>query len=424
MIVHRRPSANTAVCWAGIVAVAACCVALVAAPSISLQPGRSQDIRIGRNVRVNAASSVPLVEPHVSANPSDPAHLVGAAIVADPALAFGPNQRCAAFASRDGGQTWQWHDFDVTECADPWVAVTPRGHAVIAVLGKYVHARDRTRVALLVFHSGDGGATWPDRPAELGFGHDHPTLAADPSSSGRTVYVVSGKGLKQGGQQRWGVLVAASRDGGRSFGPPVVTLPSNLNLNAETPAVLSDGALMVSFTDFERNAPGTGKGVPLDQPRAWALRSDDGGRTFSVPLFVGEWCAARGWSSLTVDASRGSLRDATYFACRVQAAVIAVSSTRDHGETWGTPVRVQGAETAQVLRRDLPAVAVNAKGIVGLAWVDTRQGPTGVCHEVRFSASVNGGRAFLTDRKVSDADSCPGEAENGAAFRRWPRGGD
>src|SRR5260221_5803405 len=101
MIVRQRPAANTAVCWAGIVAVAACCVALVAAPSISLQPGRSQDIRIGRNVRVNAASSVPLVEPHVSANPSDPAHLVGAAIVADPGPALGPNSPRAA-VSRPG----------------------------------------------------------------------------------------------------------------------------------------------------------------------------------------------------------------------------------------------------------------------------------------------------------------------------------
>lgn len=140
-------------------------------------------------------------------------------------------------------------------------------------------------------------------------GHDHPTIAIDTSSPARAnwVYVVSGRGLRVDGHERSSVFVARSTDGGKTFGEPVTIVPSNLNLNAEVPIVMSDGALIASFSDFQRNvdnfAPGRGM---LDRRRAWMLRSTDGGKSFSAPLFASEACTA-GWSSLAADTSSGPM---------------------------------------------------------------------------------------------------------------------
>lgn len=41
-----------------------------------------------------------------------------------------------------------------------------------------------------------------------------------------------------------------------------------------------------------------------------------------------------------------------------------------------------------------------------------------------FTASLNGGASFLPERQPSDSVSCPDASTNGAAFGRWPTGGD
>jgi BNR repeat-like domain len=302
------------------------------------------------------------------------------------------------------------------------------GDAVFVALGKHAALPDQPRGGLVVFHSADGGLTWDEKPVGLGTGHDHPTLAVDTSSSTRAnwVYVISGKGVRVDDRQRSSVFVARSTDGGRTFAEPVTVVPSNLNLNAEVPIVLSDGTLIASFGDFQRNTDkdARGRGM-LDRRREWMLRSTDGGKTFSIPLFASEACAM-GWSSLAVDTSSGSFRDRLYFACRENSGqAIAVASSADRGEIWTDP-RTVDADSAgtTVTRRDQPALAVNNAGVVALAWIETHRQANAVCQQVRVTASLDGGRTFLPSRRVSDADSCPDAASNGAAYGRWPRGGD
>jgi hypothetical protein len=397
--------------------------------ALSVATVHGQTIQVGHNIRVaTGLENRPLVEPHLAAHPSKPNHLLAATIVGDAARTWGDTQICASFLSIDGGQQWARHDFAIAECGDPWVAITPAGDAVFIALGKHVALPDQSRGGLVVFHSADGGFTWDDKPVGLGTGHDHPTIAIDTSSSARAnwVYVVSGRGVRVDNHQRWSVFIARSMDGGRTFGEPVTVVPSNLNLNAEVPVVLSDGTLIASFGDFQRNVDNgaRGRGM-LDRRREWMLRSTDGGKTFSSPLFASEACGM-GWSSFAADTSSGSFRDRLYFACKEKSGqAIVVNASADRSEIWTDPLRTDADSTVTTIaRRDEPALAVNSAGVVAMAWIETHEQAHAFCQQVRVTASLDGGRTFLPSRRVSDAESCPDSAANGAAYGRWSRGGD
>lgn len=101
-----------------------------------------------------------------------------------------------------------------------------------------------------------------------------------------------------------------------------------------------------------------------------------------------------------------------------------LNSSDDRGEIWTEPVRIHAdSSDTTIARRDELALAVNNAGIVGLAWMETHEQGQTLCQQVRFTASLDGGRTFLPNRRVSDADSCPDSAANGAVYDRAPRAG-
>jgi hypothetical protein len=86
-------------------------------------------------------------------------------------------------------------------------------------------------------------------------------------------------------------------------------------------------------------------------------------------------------------------------------------------------------DTAEEAEQRIPAIAVNNKGVVGIAWYDTRRGTTNTCFDLFFSASLDGGESYLPNVQVSDTQSCsdPNVAGNTVggfnAARFWPAGG-
>ncbi len=367
---------------------------------------------------------MPVTEPYLAVDPKDANHLVAAAIVNKTKDLSAAD--CAAFVSFDGGSAWTRHDFSLVECADPWVAIGEDGTVLLTVLAGH---QDGGPPDLLVFRSEDGGRTWPG-PLSLGTGHDHETIAVDRSSGpyrGR-FYVTSQTYAEEGGtggKNRSVAFVARSSDGGRSFQPTRVFV-SNLSLNTDTAAVLSDGTLVVSFEDYARL---TDKGqVWLECERSWVLRSIDGGKTFSVPMLVSETCS-KSFGTLAADPSSGPFRDRLYWVCtgdRYEDVYLHYSS--DRGEQWTKPMRVnQAPGTSPYVRT--PALAVNRDGVVGVAWYDGRAGGARyrrefICQEIYFTASLDGGNTFLPEVRVSSEKSCPMLPQNGEVGWRWPAGGD
>ena len=142
----------------------------------ALQTGGGPSIRVGEDRAVSFAGTVspaPVVEAHLSVDPSDGKHLLaGVIVVSKPDMTA---IDCAALVSFDGGAAWQRRDLGLTDCADPWTAFLPDGTAILAVLA---------REGALVYRSADGGRTWNESVHFAG-SHDHETLAVDATSGPR-----------------------------------------------------------------------------------------------------------------------------------------------------------------------------------------------------------------------------------------------
>jgi hypothetical protein len=394
-----------------------------------IAPGQAaiaQILEVGPNVLVMSPPDWgALAEPHLAAHPDTSGRLIGGVIVADTAGAPSNRAYCALVTSLDGGMSWQSRNSGISNCADPWLAITRSGEAVFLALGRHPAHGQANRMGLLVARSPDGGRTWSDTVLSLGSQHDRPTMVADPrETSPRSVIVFSGNAVKQDDYPaRYTVFVSRSVNAGQSFRQPVNVLPSNLNLNSAEGVVLRDGTVLASFVDFMRNVDGfrSREGM-LERRRIWMLRSHDDGRSFSPPLFVTEHCGQSSYD-VAADLSDGPHSGRIYLACRMYGGTgVALHHSDDRGETWSAPRLVPGSETGGIYQ-PRPRLAVNRSGTVGIAWLHAPDDPSGACFRVVAAASSDGGETFSTVTPVSPR-SCPDPTRNGFVHRRWSMGGD
>lgn len=402
------------------------CVAL----AIIVGPfGPSMGVAVAQTIHTSTDSQVAinfegrwLVYPHLAVNPTDRKHTVMAAVLTDPSGEVS-RRNCVSGVTFDGGATWESHVFPITDCGDPWVAVTLEGEAVFTALGRDPNLPHQGRTGLVLYHSADGGRTWNERPVGLGGGHDRQTLVTDASSPERRnwLFLMSSRVSRRDNDRlRSEVFVARSRDGGRTFDDSVTITVNNLLHKAETAVFLSDGTMLISLV---QPAHGDGRTL-LTIRRAWVLRSEDHGATFSLPMFVDESCGPApdqpfAISALVADESAGPFRDRLYFACNRRGGDgVLVRYSTDGGEAWSAPRTVHSAPADTLglgTRRQFRAAAVNDEGVVGVAYVDFRT-PGGECYDVFFAASIDGGDSFLPEKRISTTTSCP----HGS---RWAGGG-
>ena len=266
----------------------------------------------------------------------------------------------------------------------------------MVVLG-YVQGREDNAFLL---RSPDGGRTWPATPLGLGSQHDHPMVIA----RGNQVYVASGGGVHNSSKQhRDSVSVVHSGDGGRTFGPPTDVIASNLGYQAEGPVVVSDGTFMVGFHDYCWQHGDKW----LLRPRSWVVRSSDEGRTFSEPLLVSESCESRGgWPSMAVDG-----KDRLFWLCIADNFNgVLIQGSEDRGESWSDPLRLNHSQDA---RSFTPSITVNKDGVIGVSWYEIHDKN---CFDVYFTASLDSGKTFLPEVRVSSATSCPDTPQDKGVF--------
>jgi hypothetical protein len=216
------------------------------------------------------------------------------------------------------------------------------------------------------------------------------------------------------------VFAAVSRDGGRTFGPPVRVndVDGEARLNGEQPprVAMRGNAVTVVWTAKGKN--GT---------RLMQSRSDDGGRTFANATLVpgGDAVGNRGWENAVAD------RDGRVFAVWLDHRELAQqdvpASHHDHAAVSGS--KPDGVATAQrsklyvgsvdgaILPRPITggvcyccktAIATGMDGAVFAAW---RHVYPGSIRDIAFTSSRDGGKTFASPLRVSEdkwvLEGCP-----------------
>ena len=216
-----------------------------------------------------------------------------------------------------------------------------------------------------------------------------PRVALAPGDA-RQVFVLWQEIIFSGGSHGGDILFAHSADGGATFGAP-----RNLSRFSEAGdgkgritkevwdngsldlAVAADGTVLVAWTEYEG--------------RLWIGRIQRGGGSFSAAsLNAGK--PARG-PSLAI-APDGSI----YLAWTVgddASADIRVARSNDGGASFGEPLIA--AKSAAY--SDAPKLAVDAHGIVHLAWHEGRR--------VLYARSGDGARGFSSPKVLSDGAAFP-----------------
>ncbi len=363
-------------------------------PSDSLATGPTARISVASVTQVSKANANRAhAEVILAADPGNCDRLLAGSIVMNP----GMGSSVVAYASADGGTTWQptlekkaeqggvWY-------GDPAVAYGPDGAA-------YFAAMVSAGLGLEIVASRDGGRSWgmPFRAKHL---VDRPFLVTD-CTRGRfrgRLYCAENSGGE--------LAVYRALDGARAFEPPqrLVCKGSAQGRNFGQGVVLSDGMLVLPYHVMTRATE-----------RQYSLRvqrSNTGGESFLGEQLLRDYHADRPVIPiLAADPGSGAFKDRLYLVWFEQAEAgtrIMLTVSKDRGVNWSEPVclsdEVGVVREAKANRHDafLPSVAVNRAGVVAVSWYDgTLHGGT-LNTTVRLRASVDGGITWLPSVRVTE----------------------
>jgi hypothetical protein len=278
---------------------------------------------------------------------------------------------------------WQQNESRYDFVDDPTVAWSQRGELAVAWVDQ------RRKAVLLQRYSADGNAllaTPVDVSRQPKTFSWLPRLAWAPDDASR-LHVLWQEIIFSGGSHGGEILFAVSRDGGRSFAPPVNLSRSRAGdgkgrLNRNTwhngsldIAAAPGGQVFAAWTEYDG--------------RLWIARSGDGGRNFSEPLLVaGDPPAPPARApALAVGADHAVVL--AWTTGDDDAADILVALSSDGGRSFSAPK--PAAVTAGY--SDAPKLAFDARGALHLVHAESRGGPFEPS-SIRHLRSTDGGRSF------------------------------
>jgi hypothetical protein len=330
------------------------------------------------------------VEPSVAVDPQNPNVIAG--VWQQDRWSNGGSRGTVAGVSSDGGATWQEVSaLGATKCqggpwdraSDPWVSFGPDGTLYSVSLVFSAFSWDNGVVANT---SHDGGRTW-SAPVDVthdniaGVIDDKESVTADPTRPGHAYAVWDRINIGAHATSRTPAMFSRTSDWGQTWSTPrpIYRTGRGNGTIGNVLAVLPDGTLVDVF-DWV-----TARAVNLVS----AIRSTDGGRTWTAPIVIGREPATGVVDPDTGAAVRngGVLPDVA--VDRTSGALYAVWETRafggidqivlkeslDGGLTWSAPmthVNQTPAGLGQNGQAFTPSVAVADDGTVAVAYYDFR----------------------------------------------------
>ena len=403
------------------------------------------------------------VEPFVAVNPTDPDNVIGS--YQQDRWSDGGARGLVASHSMNGGVDWAqtWAEFSICSdspatsyvspfgrATDPWVSFDSAGRAYQISLGIDSVALNLSGIE--VSTSTDGGGTW-GLPARLitdndsiSF-NDKESITGDwrPGVGAGKAYAtwirgdlpgwpnISPQGALRSFAYRGLAMFSKTTDGGQTWSTPTPMLNSNIYTQGNQITVLPDGTLVNITAVLFR-----GSGLqPTPTQYFWAaLRSKDGGKTWSPPIKI----APLGTALLTnpdipnpttfdqtvragdylpdvaVDHTTGAIY--MVFANDVDGSGwnhVVLTKSVDGGKNWTTPQRVD-VGTPGSTHSFNGTVEVTADGTVAVMYYDFRSNTDapGLPTEVFLAHSHDGG-ATWAEQKVDG----PFDMERAPNARGW-----
>jgi hypothetical protein len=362
------------------------------------------------------------VETAIAIDPTDPDHIVGAALVimGDPA-----DRRITNFSyvTWNAGRTWTAVPIPNPEGrvqGDDGVVIDHEGRVYRTYLS-FKHLRDPEgvfpRTGLFMAVSEDGGLTYPvsvpfiDHLNTILPFEDKPYPGVDLSEDSPyrgTVYVAWTRFTRYGSpapEDSSYIYIVRTRDGGRTFSRPLRlpagggdALDSDGTVEGAVPAVGPNGEVYLAWSgprgiEFTRSTDGGVTWEPartiLDQPGGWDIEVAGLGRANGMPVTA-------------VDISDGPHRGTVYVnwadlrnnGGKDGDADIFISRSPDGGTTWSEPLRVNQDPVGNGRDQFFTWMSVDpTDGSVNIVYYDRRDGD-GRRVYVYLARSTDGGRTF------------------------------
>ena len=375
-------------------------------------------IAVGKNMTVQYSNpNLPLVEPHLAVNPKNNDHMVIAAMVYDSASTSDSRTHFVIFATKDNGKTWKQTDLKMMVAFDPWVAVKNNNDVMLVGL---VGLENNTRNFLGYYTSDDGGFSWSKEVVNLGWGHDHPTMIIDHKNNDR-LYLLSSLVKRNEAKQPISYAYLNYTDDWKKFQDSAALFATGTGSSNTLTAAIDNGTIVLPYIEYTvvNNAAST--------PSIKIIHANSGG-IFSGPFPLTEKLGIRkGFPVLAID-TIGSYKGRRYFVknsgsepTRSQGLFLQYSD--DAGRSWSDDIRIDHHEAKEKFIRTA-AIAVNKKGVLGVAWVDRRNDSSLKKNDIYFTISTDGGKTFHQEVRVTAVNSDPLNTANAKAAERHFSGGD
>ncbi|MGI8984813.1 MAG: sialidase family protein [Acidimicrobiales bacterium] len=261
--------------------------------------------------------------------------------------------------------------------------------------------------------SSDSGRTWETtsvfRGTDSNPDNRRPTIAVDPHDS-RYVYV--------GWMQPTGGRIAASNDGGNTFGEPTPMRTDDRRHYQPRLAVDGKGVVHAVFPSGEFNPTN-----PIVRP-VWYRQSTDHGRTWSEAVVIEPGSAGFFHNRkhvLAADPISNNLYFVWYGTTKeVPTAAddneIFVRVSSDGGATWSDRITINDDASRVNTQHYDPGISIAPNGRVDVAWYDFRNSAepeklpvefaapfnVGGFNDVYYSSSTDGGRTWSENTRISD----------------------
>ena len=381
------------------------------------------------------------VEPSLAVAPGDPSFVVAG--YQQDRLTTGASLGNLVAVSHDGGRTFEQRLLPGTTKCEGGTPVGPAASpsngtdpSVTIGAGDLAYVSTQVPDGYIVSRSADGGGTWrgalatttplfvPGTPGSLLFFDDKDSLVANPVGGAQVSLVWD----QFTGIQLIGALsslavqeaTVTSLNGGRSWSDrqiPYSGLPPLYSQAFPTLLALPHGRLVLIFS-YVRNDYALG--LPAQPGQILAMRSDNGGASWSAPVVVatvppdqsgvsdpgtgacvrtGGDCGVGGVTSLPGGVAAAAGPDGSIDVVWQQeqsmsSGRILLARSSDGGSGWSAPTTV--VQTTEVF---LPEVAVMPNGAIGVSYDRFRPYANGDRHvyaDVWLSMSTDGGRTFPT----------------------------